>query len=57
MFMLQYKELYWRSCIVVLMIAVNNVKRIGRHVWENISTVRHLMELLLTREGDFDLER
>ncbi|KAL2636269.1 hypothetical protein R1flu_007748 [Riccia fluitans] len=42
------KDVYWRACLVVLIIAVYNVSTIGWFVWENLPTIRLFMEALLT---------
>lgn len=47
------KDLYWRACLVVLLIAVNNVQKLGKYVWESIPTVQRIMEALLTCSRDF----
>lgn len=50
---LVFKDLYWRACIVVLLVAVNNASKLGRYVWENIPTVRTMMEALITCSRGF----
>ncbi|BBN11750.1 integrator complex subunit 1 [Marchantia polymorpha subsp. ruderalis] len=42
------KDMYWRACIVVVIIGVYNASTIGWFVWENLPTIRNFMEALLT---------
>ncbi|CAM6088323.1 unnamed protein product [Calypogeia fissa] len=47
------KDMYWRACLVVLIIAAYNPGTIGWFVWENLPTIRCLMEALLTCTRSF----
>lgn len=44
----QVKGMYWQACLVVLIVAVFNPSTIGHFVWENIPSLRSLMEVLIT---------
>ncbi|XP_024529261.1 integrator complex subunit 1-like isoform X3 [Selaginella moellendorffii] len=42
------KDLYWRSCLVIIVIAAYNPATIGKSVWENFPSVRYLLQYLIT---------
>lgn len=48
LYFVQVKGMYWQACLVVLIVAVFNPSTIGRFVWENIPSLRRLMEVLIT---------
>ncbi|XP_057835492.2 uncharacterized protein LOC131045838 isoform X7 [Cryptomeria japonica] len=50
---LVYKDKYWRACLVLLVVAVYNPVTVGLYVWEHNSTVRQMMQMVLTGSQKF----
>lgn len=47
------KDMYWKACLVVLIVAVFNLTTIGNFVWESIPSLRSLMEVLIAGDKAF----
>lgn len=54
---LQVKDMYWKACLVVLIVAVFNLTTIGNFVWESIPSLRSLMEVLIAGDKAFRSNR
>ncbi|CAF1114471.1 unnamed protein product, partial [Didymodactylos carnosus] len=44
--------IYWKCCLICLLLASQNTQIFGKYIWENIVQVRIFMEMLLT--GDYN---
>jgi hypothetical protein len=47
------KDMYWQACLVVLVVAVFYPSSIGHFVWESMTSLRSLMEVLIAGDRAF----
>ncbi|CAM9549111.1 unnamed protein product [Chrysoparadoxa australica] len=51
--LLAQTDLFWRSCMVLLLLAASNPSTIGRHLWERVPTLRCLMQMVVCTQYEF----
>ena len=48
-----YSDLYWKGCLLIVIIATYNPDTIGYIVWENYPTMKCMMEMVMTNNYSF----